>query len=243
MKKFIIIAILLISNFSFYGAVNEKGERVNNIQELLENEAIIENQVAEKEQNTEEITKQDTKENENTEEIKVTEEQLKTANNTEKMQISESKKSETKDTKDVNKINETKKETQKVKVQIEEKTTQKEETKVEEKPIQKEEIQAENKQTKTEKTSVVESKKEENISKCTNDKHKMPTGNSGKWFNTKDEAVKYYKSEQKKWSDKLLNGETDDDEYDANCPCGYQNWNCPECKMITLDFYYRIEQN
>ena len=32
MKKFIIIAILLISNFSFYGAVNDEGEKINDIQ-------------------------------------------------------------------------------------------------------------------------------------------------------------------------------------------------------------------
>ncbi len=89
----------------------------------------------------------------------------------------------------------------------------------------------------------VEQTKGNKVEQCTNDKHQMPVGNSKKWFNTKEEAVKYYKSLQKLWSDKLVNNEVDDDEYDANCPYGYQNWNCPKCGMITLDFYFRIEEN
>ena len=41
MKKLVIIIILLISNFSFYGVVNDEGEKVTNIQEIMQSENVI----------------------------------------------------------------------------------------------------------------------------------------------------------------------------------------------------------
>lgn len=236
MKKFIIIAILLISNFSFYGAVNDKGEKINNIQEILNNDAVIENQVTEKEENIQEkIVSQETKEDEITEEKKDTEKQVEGTNDAVATQKNVQNNEQSKKTKESAKVNETKKE------DIAPVTTQNIEKTTTTQANQNKETQAKKNQEiqKQEVTQEKETKKEEKILKCTNGKHQMPTGNSKRWFNTKDEAVKYYKSLQKLWSDKLINNEVDDDEYDANCPYGYQNWSCPECNMITLDFYFR----
>lgn len=45
MKKFIVILILLISNFSYYGAVQEREKRKDTIQELVQEENVIQNEV------------------------------------------------------------------------------------------------------------------------------------------------------------------------------------------------------
>ena len=80
----------------------------------------------------------------------------------------------------------------------------------------------------------------ETPTRCTNNNnHGMNIGNSGKWFNSKQEAVNYYDSLIKTWGDKWENFEVDSDTYDKNCPYGYEVWTCPFCGKWTINFYYR----
>ena len=67
----------------------------------------------------------------------------------------------------------------------------------------------------------------------------IETGNSKRWFKTEQEAINLYDKLQKEWSNKLINGETTEKEYDANCPYGYETWDCPNCQNWTINFYYR----
>lgn len=85
-----------------------------------------------------------------------------------------------------------------------------------------------------------ETKVEEKPTRCTNNSnHGMNVGNSGKWFNSKQEAVNYYDSIIKTWGDKWENFEIDSETYDKNCPYGYEVWTCPFCGKWTINFYYR----
>lgn len=93
-------------------------------------------------------------------------------------------------------------------------------------------------------TTAVEQKQEtkavETPTRCTNNNnHGMNAGNSGKWFNSKQEAVNYYDSLIKTWGDKWENFEIDSETYDKNCPYGYEVWTCPFCGKWTINFYYR----
>ena len=93
-------------------------------------------------------------------------------------------------------------------------------------------------------TIAVEPKQETKVveipTRCTNNNnHGMNIGNSGKWFNSKQEAVNYYDSLIKTWGDKWENFEIDSDTYDKNCPYGYEVWTCPFCGKWTINFYYR----
>lgn len=93
-------------------------------------------------------------------------------------------------------------------------------------------------------TTVSEPKKEtkvvENPTRCTNNNnHGMNVGNSGKWFNSKQDAINYYDSLIKTWGDKWENFEIDSETYDKNCPYGYEVWSCPFCGKWTINFYYR----
>lgn len=93
-------------------------------------------------------------------------------------------------------------------------------------------------------TTVVEPKQETKVeetpARCTNNNnHGMNVGNSGKWFNSKQEAVNYYDSIIKTWGDKWENFEIDSETYDKNCPYGYEVWTCPFCGKWTINFYYR----
>ena len=93
-------------------------------------------------------------------------------------------------------------------------------------------------------TTAVEPKRETKVvetpTRCTkNNNHGMNVGNSGKWFNSKQEAVNYYDSLIKTWGDKWENFEIDSETYDKNCPYGYEVWSCPFCGKWTINFYYR----
>lgn len=86
-----------------------------------------------------------------------------------------------------------------------------------------------------------EAKKEEpkpQVPDCSNG-HGVSCGNSGKWFNSKQEAINYNDSIQKTWGAKWENFEIDDDTYDKNCPYRYEVWSCPFCGKWTINFYYR----
>lgn len=99
--------------------------------------------------------------------------------------------------------------------------------------IVKEKIETEEKYTEIE-VNVAEKKE------CTGNNHGIGVGNSGQWFNTKDEAVATYRAEIKEWEDKWnakVNPISDDDYY-SNCPCGYEVWTCMYCGKWTLNYYY-----
>lgn len=76
------------------------------------------------------------------------------------------------------------------------------------------------------------------IPKCSGNNHGVGTGNSGKWFNSESDAIKYYKSIIKTWGDKWEKFEIDDETYNKNCPYGYEDWSCPYCGRWTINFYY-----
>lgn len=64
------------------------------------------------------------------------------------------------------------------------------------------------------------------------------TVNTGKWFKTQAEARQYYVSTVEYWGSKYEKGEITDDEYDKNCPCGYEVFICT-CGMRGVNFSYR----
>ena len=73
----------------------------------------------------------------------------------------------------------------------------------------------------TEKQEVDKDKeiKEPEIEKCTNNNnHGIEVGNSGMWFNTKEEAVAYYDEKIAYWGNLWENFEIDDETYRKNCP-------------------------
>ena len=222
MKKLVIIIILLISNFSFYGVVNDEGEKVTNIQEIMQSENVIvednaaietqENAVEEKVEEKIEIqpTKVEEKQENKTEEIKA------------KPVKKESTITEKKENKDTS-VN--------IEKKVEEQKTKKEEKQIEK---SKDEI------TKVETTQDISTQEEKTtvIPKCTEINHMMETGNSGKWFDTKQQAVAFYEKEIKEWEDKWLKDEIDDNTYYKNCPDGYEYWSCPLCNKWTINLYY-----
>lgn len=91
-------------------------------------------------------------------------------------------------------------------------TTKQEVIKKEETQIQ-EETQTDEKYTEIE-VDVAEKKE------CNGNNHGIGVGNSGKWFNTKDEAIATYKEEIKIWGDKWtdIDNPISDEEYYKNCP-------------------------
>lgn len=212
MKKLVIIIILLISNFSYYGVVNDEGEKVTNIEEIMQSENVIveENAAIEvQEQVKEEINEQPTKVEEK-QETKVKEIKVIPA----KKESTITEKKETKNTS----INTEKK-------MEEQKNKQEEKQKDEKNQIE----QSQDNSTK---------KQETVIPKCTETNHLMETGNTGKWFDTKQQAVAFYEKEIKEWEDKWLKDEIDDNTYYKNCPDGYEYWSCPLCQKWTLNLYY-----
>lgn len=125
--------------------------------------------------------------------------------------------------------------------------------------VQKEQVQEQNQVSQpNEETEVVETKPEpidteieetqkskedtpkiEKQEWCTNEhNHKVPVGNSGRWFNTESEAIALYNSIIKEWGYKWEHFEIDNETYYKNCPYGYEDWNCPFCGKWTINFYY-----
>ena len=97
------------------------------------------------------------------------------------------------------------------------------ETKIPEKP--KEETKVEIKQPET--------------PKCSDSKHGVGVGNSNKWFNSYNEAVSYYDNLILDYSNKIHNGQITFEEYNKQCPCGYEIWSCQYCGKWTLNYYKR----
>lgn len=73
---------------------------------------------------------------------------------------------------------------------------------------------------------------------CANGNHSMPTGNCGKWFNSRNEAISYNDAVCDKWNNKIDNNEISYNEYIKNCPSGYECWSCSRCGKWTINFKY-----
>lgn len=73
---------------------------------------------------------------------------------------------------------------------------------------------------------------------CASGNHSMPTGNCGKWFNSRNEAISYNDAICDKWNNKIDNNEISYSEYVKNCPSGYECWSCSRCGKWTINFKY-----
>lgn len=74
---------------------------------------------------------------------------------------------------------------------------------------------------------------------CANGNHSMPTGNCGKWFNSRNEAINYYNSVSDMWNSKYDPGEISYEQLHKNCPGGYECWSCSRCGKWTVNLKYR----
>lgn len=229
MKGLIVIIILLISSFSYFGVVND-GSIANGV-------------------NVQEVTQEQENTQENVEQNEVNEQ-----NNIESVTL---KSQENKDIETKDEVVENKKEDEKTesKTNAEKNSVKSEETNSENK-AKTEKKETVTKTTTTEKNNnKTKNEQEENKQsdsnytekevqlapkvECVGNKHMIDSGNTGKWFNTKEEADSFYNTEIKKWGKQWENGEIEKDEYLKNCPSGYEVWTCPQCQKWTLNFYYR----
>ena len=178
---------------------NIVAEEINDNKETIENiDAVIENKETKQEEKVE------VKEKKEAEQVIVP----KTTKNTKTEQ-----KQETKEKIDNNKQEQIVEEKQEISnTQTLPETTKQEVIKKEETQIQ-EEIQTDEKYTEIE---IDGAEKKE----CNGNNHGIGVGNSGKWFNTKDEAIATYKEEIKIWGDKWtdIDNPISDEEYYKNCP-------------------------
>lgn len=231
-KKILIIGgILLISSFSYYGAVDENGERVISFEQNATQSA-FKSEVVEEQQ---EIKQEDIQQEE------------KTAKAEEQIEEIEPIQTKLQDTKDdtiaVQKLSKS--------TQVEEKTKTKEVVKEQQKETEKqEEIIETQQEKKQEETKTEQEKEQEEIkytevevkiaekTECIDNKHCAVTGNSNKWFKTQAEAIAEYNAELEKWSQKYKSGEITYDELTKKSPYGYETWNCPKCNQYTLNYYY-----
>lgn len=217
MRKLIaIIFMLIISSNAYYGIVNDKGERVTNIQDVLREQNLIPNEMVAEQTN--EIAEQE-----------------KTEEKQEIMQVQDTKAEEI--------PVETKVEVKKQKVSTQEskpktvETQKKTEVKLETKQENIQEVQKqENSKQETKQEVKVQ---EPETPKCSDTKHGVGAGNTGKWFNSYNEAVAYYDNLINGYSNQIHNGEITIEEYNKKCPCGYEIWSCPYCNKWTLNFYFR----
>lgn len=218
MRKLIaIIFMFIIASNAYYGMVDEKGERVTDIQEVLREQKLIPSEIVEEQTN--EITEQETAEEkqevvqveETKEEETPVETKTQVKQQSEKVQENKPKAVETKTT-TVVKEEIPKQET---KQEVQEKETPKQETKKEVKV------------------------QEPETPKCSDTKHGVGAGNTGKWFNSYNEAVAYYDNLINGYSNQIHNGEITLEKYNKECPYGYEVWSCPYCNKWTLNFYFR----
>ena len=217
MKKFIIIMILLISNFSYYGAVNDKGEKVPYVESLVQEEKIVQEECVE--------------------EIKTTIDEIDNKNIQESKEISQKQTTQVSVVKetDVNIPTETKKLNADTKIK---KAQEKQETKVEEIPETKVETKQETKAEGIENNVIEKQVTEIDIVEKTEETPKCTHSQDG-YYNSKAEAEEIYYAKIKKWGDMWINNEIQDDEvYYRNCPDGYDVLECPYCHKWKLSLFY-----
>ena len=94
-------------------------------------------------------------------------------------------------------------------------------------------------QEEPKKDPVVTQEKKVETPKCSDSKHGVGVGNSNKWFNSYNEAVSYYDNLILDYSNKIHNGQITFEEYNKQCPCGYEIWSCQYCGKWTLNYYKR----
>lgn len=204
MKKFIIIAILLISNMGIFGTVNtERKENINIPKETESN--VVEIVDTKEEKNIQE--ENDDKEKEESENKIISKEQAKIETPKEQIKIQS------------NQADNTTSKNQETKQNPQENMQQK---------VTKEQIVTENKNEKEKETEKEEKQNQEKKNtgksnntkelKCSNGNHFLDAGNSNKWFNTEEEAIAYYDIEQKKWGDLYRNNKISYEEYTKKCP-------------------------
>lgn len=232
MKKIILIIFMaIISGCSYYGAVNENGEKVTSFENVEQEQ----NEVKQ-----EEIPSQPNIQSQN--EVKEEQQnQVVQEQNIQKIEIIENDsipdKTQTKS--DVK--NDIQKQENKVEIQNIKSTTNTDKNQIENnKNIE----NTNNQQMQAISQNNINSNKDKEVKKeqkteCIGNNHKIDSGNTKKWFETEEQAESYYNAEQKKWGKKWENYEIDDNEYDEKCPYGYEVWDCPVCKKWTINFYYR----
>lgn len=216
MKKIILIIFMaMISSFSYYGVVNEKGEKVVDFTTSSQEENIV---VSE--------TTQETQKN-------ITDQVENTVAQTEKIQ------------KEKTKVQETTKEqisTVVEKTNKSDNTNKNKEIKQAEVTQPKQDSQV--KETEVNNSNTTEKKKETNTNinqnKNTNNTNNVPKcmHSNSNWYNSKAEAEAIYNAEIKKWGDKWTNYEIDSETYYKNCPSGYEVFSCPYCNKWTINLYY-----
>lgn len=212
MKKFILIIFMaMISTFSYYGTVNEKGEKVVNFETTPQKENIITNEIAE-----------ETQEN-------VTNEIENTIAQVEEIQQEETKQQNTTKENPTTPVAESNNNTKKNKTQP---TQTKQDTQVNEQ----QETKVNNSNT-TKKNEEINTNT--NTNQNTNITNNAPkcTHSSNGWYNSKAEAEAIYNAEIKKWGDKWTNYEIDNDTYYKNCPSGYEVFSCPYCNKWTINLF------
>lgn len=213
MKKVLILIMLLISSFSYYGTLDENGNKITNMQELIQVEE-LENEPKEE---LESVSIEENK-NENTTESE-------TINAAE--EIKETPKKEVETAKEIKKVEE--KQEEKVNVQ-------QTEIKVPEKKVE-EKLQPEIKQEEKKQEQQVEKTLEQTEEKVVEEKKKC-THTDIDYYNTKAEAIAIYDKLINEWSDKWISNQIDDETYYTNCPDGYEIISCPYCKKWTINLYY-----
>ena len=210
MKKIILIIFMaMISSFSYYGAVNEKGEKVVDFTNSLQQENNVENETIEKTQ--ENIVDQ----------VENLVAQVET-----KIQET-SKEPTTPVVEKPNRSNNTNKNKETKQVQV---TQPKQDSQVKEQQNTK--VNNSNTTEKKEETNTNTNKNINNTNnapKCTH---------SNNWYNSKAEAEVLYNAEIKKWGDKWTNYEIDNETYYKNCPNGYEVFSCPYCNKWTINLFY-----
>lgn len=209
MKKIIIIFMMfIISSCSYYGKVNEKGERVT----VFENE----NTVQENTERDEVIEK--IQENTIDEVVSVVEKDESITKDENKVNIA-NQKEEQKD-KNTNKnsgIQETKEKQDKIKNDEKNSKTQTN-------------INSNNNEKETIDTNMDQEKNTNNVQKCTH--------SNDNWYASKAEAEAIYNAKIKEWGDKWTNYEIDNETYYKNCPSGYEVFSCPYCNKWTINLFY-----
>lgn len=205
----------MISSFSYYGAVNEKGEKVVDFTNSLQEENIV---VSE--------TTQETQEN-IVEQVENTIAQAETIQDEETKVQETTKESTTPVVEKTNKSDNTNKNKETKQAQV---TQPKQDSQV--------------KGTKVNNSNTTEKKEETNTNtnqnKNTNNTNNAPkcTHSNSNWYNSKAEAEAIYNAEIKKWGDKWTNYEIDNDTYYKNCPSGYEVFSCLYCNKWTINLYY-----
>ena len=225
-----IIVILIIGAIFIYIAITKdlfnntktsisqsEVSQVENIKEADKENEIIDN-------NPEEVSNNIQEQIENTENNNIQNNQPEADTTTKVIEQNNQSMTQTKETKAVN---------QNTKA-VETKTTTKSTKAQEETP----KTMQSNSQTQTPVTQQTTPKQEEpkQIQRSGNN-HLIGTGNTGRWFNTRQEAINYYNSTYANWSKKWENFEIDDDTFNKNCPNRYEIYQCI-CGKWTIDFFY-----